>query len=218
VDIPQGKIVGDAYKGYYAEMKDNAQYTLVLQNKTDIECDCEVKIDGKVVGCWRINPYDRIEIERPVNEPKKFTFLKVETAPSEAGFVKGKSENGLVDALFIPEKRQRRPLCPRGVPGERYKEEEGLSFRYRDSVPTFGATATSFSVPASYSYSEGATALRGHSSQTFSNASHIERDTEKQVRIVLRLVAVDEEDKITPLREAHGYSTAVPPPVGFGKH
>ncbi|KAJ7365096.1 hypothetical protein OS493_007743 [Desmophyllum pertusum] len=84
-------------------MKSGTQYQIHVKNTRAYGCNLDISIDGYDVGGWTVDGGDELSIERPVYEPKKFTFYRVKTAPKEAGIESGRSENGVVKCVFTPE-------------------------------------------------------------------------------------------------------------------
>lgn len=200
----------------YVALSHNTQYTIGLNNYSQLRCDAIVEIDGKHVGTWRLNKNSRIVIERHANEKRLFTFLKRDTQQGdEAGLNKvTKDDMGVVSVLFIPEKKvYRKP--------------------YNESLQTYGGDYTKgdFSKGVSRggiggasvrkSFSAGGTGLSGESNQNFGIADEIELDHDNAVKISLRLICVDEtktEPIIEPLEDVRNMKsnkkeTTVPLPI-----
>lgn len=76
----------------------------------------DISIDGYDVGGWTIDGGEELSIERPVYEPKKFTFYRVKTAPKQAGIESGRSENGVLKCVFTPEAFLDIPVIISGSP------------------------------------------------------------------------------------------------------
>jgi hypothetical protein len=101
VKISEGK---ELNSGYVA-MKHNTKYAVQLSNFSDLQCDAEVEIDGKVVGVWRVQSKDRIIIERPVHDTGCFTFYKIGTREAKKAELVSSGKLGLISVLFKPEKK-----------------------------------------------------------------------------------------------------------------
>lgn len=90
-------------------MKDGMPYSIYLRNGTHKRANCTLRIEGKDVGTYRLNPFTEYYVQRPVAVEKRFTFF-FEDSPldlSQAGIspsMKGKSTNGLLEAVFVPER------------------------------------------------------------------------------------------------------------------
>lgn len=95
----------------YVEMEDGKHYGVTLYNGHETRCYATISIDGKKMGRWLLEPYQRATIERPVEIDKKFTFFKVSSEGGKAaGLTKFDSNNGLVQVEFVPEQlKQTRP-------------------------------------------------------------------------------------------------------------
>lgn len=120
VEIPEGKPLN----GGYVAMSHGTAYTISLSNHSTRRCDAEVRIDGGIVGTWRIEGESVIRLERPVHDTGRFTFFKSGTPEAEsAGIVNG-DQNGLITVTFYPEiapgvlcAGQSRPLLSEGGTG-----------------------------------------------------------------------------------------------------
>ncbi len=99
VEIQQGKEIDSGY----VVMKHDMKYAIRLSNFGDLRCDTEVKIDGKVVGGWRVPSNDSIVIERPAHDTGCFTFYKTETCEAKKVGLVRSEELGLITVLFMPE-------------------------------------------------------------------------------------------------------------------
>ena len=106
--------------GEYVELSNGNSYALVIKNIHFNRCRCMIKIDGHIVFPGAIiNPRQSITIEHPCQRNGKFTFFSIDHAPAGSGINKWKSENGLVEATFTPEKADMTILCR--VSNEDYK-------------------------------------------------------------------------------------------------
>jgi hypothetical protein len=196
LNIPEGKENADGYVSLH-----NGQcYKIRMRNDRSVECDAIVKVDGQNVGTWRINPRSAIEIDRPADKARLFTFYILGTVESEAAMLDlvHKDELGLISVEFKPAK----------------KIEPTVTFRHDCNI-TQNSSAKSFGVsfgePAKRSgISAGGTGLSGTSSQKFGIAKPIEYDEANVFTINLRLIALEELPLIEPLSPR---STPVPPPV-----
>lgn len=179
-------------------------YSIYLRNHwPDRHCDAEVKVDGKVVGEFRVNALGRVKLERPINDTGCFTFYR---ADSEVGQKVGAgvevSERGLIQVRFRP-----------SFPFEREEKTSGAVMRNMSPVADDGALQA-FSGEESYgggqhvnstkstrfkaggqSLSAGVTGLSGHSTQQFTNVAPLVYDLTMETTITLRLVCVDSEPR-----------------------
>lgn len=184
----------------YVYMKHDQKYAIEMANRELSRCDAEVKIDGKVVGVWRLDPYEELTIERPADDDGIFTFYRKgsnEEKKVNAGIKK--DERGLIQVRFIPEKQCHVPVYP-----------WWWQRTYPWNTPTYGATSgilrggnigtnqvnlcshSSSSKPREEKTSgleSGVTGLSGQSDQRFNTVAAISRDYSKAVTISLRLVA-----------------------------
>ena len=91
--------------GEYVELTNGSSYALVIKNIHFHRCRCTIKIDGHIVFPGAvINPRQSITIEHPWQRDGQFKFYSIEHAPTGSGINKWKSENGLVEATFTPER------------------------------------------------------------------------------------------------------------------
>jgi hypothetical protein len=98
--------------GEYVELTSGNSYALVVKNPLFHRCRCTIKIDGHVVfPGYIINPRQSVTIERPCQRNGKFRFFSLEHAPSGSGINKWKSENGLVEVTFTPERADMTVVC-----------------------------------------------------------------------------------------------------------
>jgi hypothetical protein len=118
----------------YVEMRDGDSYAINLRNGNFTRCHAKVSIDGNCVGTWLIPGYGSIQIERPVDVPKKFTFFKVNSqAGREAGLVARDSNNGLISVEFIPEKKTRSSWNCFGSDSRASRYDDADDFDFLDS-------------------------------------------------------------------------------------
>lgn len=176
----------------YVSIAHGQKYKLRLRNSNNTRCDAEVFVDNKHVGTWRIDGRNTITIERPADDTGHFTaYLTDSHDGRQAGLDTGRTENGLIQVIFRPERKPQ--FNPRqgekGVIQASLSSERGLSFA---------------------STSEMGTGLSGHSGQQFGTAAHIDYEPGAEVTISLRLIGADESPR--PLSPSHR-GNPVPPPV-----
>jgi hypothetical protein len=160
----------------YVQMKHGQVYTLRLKNGNSARCDCEIRIDGKHVGTFRLNAFQSMLLERPANDTGRFTFYREGTEEArKAAIETGASQNGLVSAVFKPETK------PPPV-----------------SEP-FGQQWNSYGGPITRGMS-GGTGLSGNSGQQFRSVSALNYSG-LNVAINLRLVCADASSEPRPLSE-----------------
>lgn len=181
-------------QGYeYFPVPHAAEYKLVLRNDGPTRTDVEVKIDGEKVGTWQLGPYQTADIERPTAVSRKFQFFKEDSHEAqESGIQSGKTNNGVVEAHFKPEREQQRwrdtDRCASfGAFGASRGEEKCLCKGGAEKGASKGASRGP--TPQS-SFSSGATALGAHSTQRFGTVSAVtDVDHSREQVIRLRLVA-----------------------------
>lgn len=192
--VEKGKEVDNGY----VEMRHGTEYALRMRNDHDVQADAIVRVDGVEVGTWRIPAHQNIQIERPANVERKFTFYKLGSLEGDQAGLERNADLGLISVDFIPAVNTSPYQNLRG-----YYVEEGM----KGVLQTFG---NPYSKGATRSFSAGGTGLGDHSNQSFRQAQPIDRDYANQVTINLRLVCVD-EPAIVSLRSA--VSSPVPPAV-----
>ena len=104
VSIPQGKELSNGF----IVMKHSTKYAVKLTNANHEHCDASIKIDGKLVGTWRIYDHETISIEHPANDVGIFTFYQINSLESDKISLVNDEELGLISILFKPEKLHRR--------------------------------------------------------------------------------------------------------------
>ena len=91
----------------YVNISNGTEYSINLSNTKAARCIAEVEIDGKNVGDFVLGAFESIDIERPVNEARKFIALtkgSSEFNDAELNQV-SREELGLIKVTFRPEKR-----------------------------------------------------------------------------------------------------------------
>jgi hypothetical protein len=130
-------------------MSHRQQYTVILRNRSQLLCDAQVAIDGKVVGCWRIPRNGHIELERPVNDTGRFTFYMLGSKEARQSGLTAADAVGLVTVTFMPE-RPPRPIQTHdpnvqfstqrggtglsGESGQKFKTVESLDYDHEKFV------------------------------------------------------------------------------------
>lgn len=144
----------------YYSLPHRKEYEVKMTNSSDSRVNVILKIDGEVMGKWRINARSEIIIERPAHSNRKFTFVKETSSEGRMAGVKPNDKNGLIEVTFIPE-----------------KEPIYLS-------RTLGGELKSYS----FATSSGATVLGENSFQRFGQASEMIEDKSRAVTKRIRLV------------------------------
>ena len=222
--IPEGREHGTGHVG----LVHNQVYTLRLMNHGHVRCDADVAVDGKTIGCFRLDAHREWTLERPAEDTGRFTFYRADSA--EGGAVGAaeisRQERGVVSVTFRPERAYRpsqSAMQPRPLTGQ------WPTTRHRDILRSCGDVEqhTSGSIgmaslggtsptACSTQTSAGVTGLTGTSGQQFVNVANLDYDSSAEVTIVLRLVC--EGGPVAGggprrLEPAHGVRTATPAPV-----
>jgi hypothetical protein len=209
---------------YYA-LKHKSEYSLKLTNNHNTRCDVDVKIDGEIVGSWRMESFSTIEIERPSHINRKFTFLQENSSDAKnAGIFSGKSKNGLITITFKPEYAP--PVIINYNSNNNNNSSDFGINEMRSQSASYNLCASDggciknnkydqynqlyFNDSDSYSYTikSGATALGDNSDQSFSSTSPLKNyDKSKITTIHLRLVVQDDQvnKKYISIADSYGY-------------
>lgn len=203
----------------YVAMAHKQEYKLCLRNEKDLPCDAEVRIDGKDVGTWRIEPHTSITLERPAHDNGKLTFYEVDTAEGRAANLQsGDSNLGLISVTFKHGYVcTARPLTVNPTyPNWYYTTWTTGNTTWTAASPDSLTDNTVHCYSASSNFAgtvmtespkkAGGTGLSGHSNQYFYTVAPLGY-TQYPVTIHLRLVGVE----VRPLEPC---STPVPPPIG----
>lgn len=175
---------------HYVPLDDRTEYKLRIHSNKGVRTDATVWIDGNKVGVWRVKPYGSITIERPVNNARKFTFLKEGSqAARQGGIVTGKEENGLIKVVFKHEIQEM--LYNMEYDTDSFGTSMSYSNDGMNSIPERSSLLQN--------YSSGGTALGDHSSQTFKECSPLYNVDHSDVTTIIARLVCDEGDKYVPL-------------------
>jgi hypothetical protein len=219
------RISGHKESGQYVTLNHKEQYTVILGNKSHARCDAEVKIDGRLVGTWRLAPHETLVLERPLNDDGKFTFYRTgsEEAVKVGEHTVGGSEKGLIYVTFVPEKVSHYAVMDGGwdlytAPtisplvfgsgGTGDLPVNNVEVSCNTAVNYCQSTTDNYQIRAVNNLAEGVTGLSGQSSQKFVDAGYMTLDYSRQTVIALRLVAASDDP-----RPLVAYSTPIPPPI-----
>lgn len=226
VAIPQG-IESDAY----VSLPHNTQYSINIRNYLNRRCAAEVKVDGKVVGTFRINANDDLILERPTNDTGRFTFYQDGTSEARAAKLNkvSKQNRGVISVTFKPEKPQTVELVeetpyqpwkpwhpwdvrPIGSPDIRYESPGGQHVNSTARSYAKGLTANSVVMDFAGEPRSGGTGLSGSSGQRFRTVGNLDYDDKSTwITINLRLIVVNNSPR--PLKDANVRSNTVPAPL-----
>jgi len=84
------------------EMAHGQIYSIKMENNRDTVAEGILKVEGKVIGSFLLYPHHKIEIERPVDLNKKFTFYKLNRLDGSRYSPYSSRHNGLIEAIFTP--------------------------------------------------------------------------------------------------------------------
>lgn len=205
-----GNAVVETKEGY-AGLAHKETYKLRFKNDSDERIVAATKIDGKEVGNWVIGAHQTVDIDRPVEIAKLFTFLAKGTKEAKQAQLGKVAEDdlGLVSVTFTPEKKKEFAIRT-----PRWNDDDLL--RSSLSLQALGGARRG---ETAKSFGAGGTGLSGHSDQSFRTVS-FDGDDVRNVTLNLRLVhdkARTTKPDFQPLgggnTPASG-STPVPPPVG----
>jgi len=197
---------------YMYLMNDGVEYSILVSNMhLHNPCKMVLKIDGKVMGTYKVDVKSKYQIERPVEEKKKFTFVYIQDKLKGGGA----TEKGVVEASFYPQMIQY-PSQSR-VRGARFKAGEvnlqsvpesdgtGLRRRARASSSEMSSSSSDYSHDHKHKKSHksdyyeekdessdsllmGETLLQGTSNQVLNEIDDFDVDPSRVIIIRARLV------------------------------
>lgn len=178
----------------YVEIQHGQQYAVRLTNHWPVRANARLVIDGEECGTFRLAPRASIVVERPVHDTGHFTaYLTQSDEARQAGIVRGNSLNGVVQAIFTPEKQDSYDV---------WNLEQEIYYQ-----PKVANNRT-----MSGEYAGVGTGLSGQSDQSFVSAGSMELDFSQMTTITLRLVA-RKAVPVHPLRPRPLRRNRVPSPV-----
>lgn len=192
----------DGYLDGYLALPHNTKYSVKIANRNSNRCNATLIVDGKEQGTWRLNAGASALIERPSTSDGRFTFYKLGTIKSKKAAIEANDYSGLVQVVFIPEKKRRNTWTD---------EVNDIS---RDGGGSFsmdrGTKGVRRGRAGGQSVSAGGSGLSGSSSQQFGEALPIELDYESETTLSIRLVCLNSmvNDEPRPLETIK--STSVP--------
>lgn len=192
---PQPHETGDGYVG----LQHMQTFVLRLCNPNEVRTDAEVRVNGKSVGAFRLPMWGEMRLERPENDPARFTAIVTRTREAwAAGLSAGDEQNGLIEVTFRPEK-PRSPISR--VQPLRSSFEEGFTKSAEED--TSPATYGALSRGSSAHRKEMGIGLSGHSGQSFTTVAALDYDETGIVRISLRIceMADSPTQNVHPIRE-----------------
>jgi hypothetical protein len=194
--IPEGQ----EYESGHVRLPHNTQFCIKLGNHDHRDCDATVFVDGKEVGCFRLQNGNTLLLERPVHDNARFTFFKADSEEAhDAGVSSVASvDRGTIRVIFRPEKVRR----PSRIGGQSVRGIDELTTKHRwgksqdEQGPQLRALGMARSVEtaglgfvAPTNAEAGITGLTGHSDQNFYTVPNLDYDPTAEVTINLRLVA-----------------------------
>jgi len=177
----------------YVGLDDGTEFKIRMENNRDTICDAYVYLEGEFIGSWRIREYSHIDIERPANISKKFTFLKEQQA-QKYGVTKGSFTNGIIKVVFKPKKSYRyvQSISPISMSPVRHRINQRSVNNYQSTASMSSNSLSSQKRLSSNQYESGATVLGDLSDQQFYDVeplSNSEIDSNYITEIIIRLVA-----------------------------
>jgi hypothetical protein len=171
--------------GYkYVGLKHGTEFGIELKNNSDTRCDAQIIVDGRSAGTFRLEPYGRTFVERPVHADRKFTFLREESRDARVAGVDPHEDNGIVKVIFTPELHDDYTYESPYVP-----------------LPIIRASKTAESIKSatfnSFEY-DGERKSYGLGSAMSAGATVLGKQSEQKFRYVDRLASID-DDRITTL-------------------
>ncbi|PVZ64534.1 hypothetical protein [Pelagibaculum spongiae] len=189
LDILGGKLQKDGY----ILMKDNTQYKLLMINFSDKKCDAKVKIDGKLIGIWRVEPKQHIIIDRPSADTGLLTYYELGGEHSEKAQLFLNESLGLISVTYLPEKIKDTPQSTK-TPALLGRQQASSICLAQKAPPYYCQPKAQ---EGCYQQA-GGTGLSGESSQFFSRAEQINYQEESARTINVRLYSSN-SDEARPL-------------------
>lgn len=168
------------------EMVHGQVYSIKLENHYSYYANVELKVDGSLIGTFFLRPYEKLEVERPVDLARKFTFYKLgllKQTNRKYG-IKSTSSNGLIEAHFTPV----------------YKIPDLSLLKYNN----FGSNQIIKQKSKNRYDNEGVTAFTLPSRQRFKTLDMYEFDKSRRITLSILLVA---EPEVEPEVEHHHNET-----------
>lgn len=212
----------------YYSVPNRCEYRVRMSNNSGLRVNATLKIDGEIMGTWRIEPFSDVAIERPAHTDRKFVFVKEDSREARMGDVtRGKYENGLVEVTFVPEKiREYHRRCYQ-------KEKRSLagyvtplspanymySMDMDQSTPALQSCNSSSNATrnmgADYEFASGATVLGEDSNQSFTDADYMIEDASRQITKRVRLVIKGARKPFASIKKSYNgvYDDYVPPRI-----
>ena len=179
---PAPQETGDGYVG----LRHMQTFALLLGNPNPVQADAEVRVNGKSVGVFRLRMWGEMRLERPENDPSRFTAIVTRTREAwAAGLAAGDEQNGLIEVTFKPERPQPpvvRPSWSNSIRREGvYYGDPQASLDEPQYRSARGMSASGMPTK------EMGVGLSGHSSQTFTRVAALDYDETGIVKISLRI-------------------------------
>eukprot|EP01090_Pellita_catalonica_P017382 TRINITY_DN5232_c0_g1_i1.p1 TRINITY_DN5232_c0_g1~~TRINITY_DN5232_c0_g1_i1.p1 ORF type:complete len:785 (-),score=44.43 TRINITY_DN5232_c0_g1_i1:73-2427(-) len=176
-------------------MVDGQNYLIFLQNRGQNDAKCVLKIDGKEMGTFRLEPRSQYYIERPISKDKRFAFVVVDSNSKSSG----QSEMGVVSATFYrklmhrPRQVQRKPQQQNhrqraGVPNLRRRNAPVNLHRHKQAKSASCDWSAEDDDSAVDGLLPGETRLRGKSHQQVNETADFPVDYSSPFNIRVRLV------------------------------
>lgn len=197
----------------YVEIGHGTQYSLVLGNHDEVDCDARVQVDGKDCGIFRLYRGQSFTLERPENDTGRFTAHLADSAEGQQGGLSaGDNMNGLIQVTFMPARRSTGgsgvALAAAAAPRTAFRHAHPTGEpRYTTSHSTGPQTVNS-----GRGWREIGTTLTGESGQRFRTVDRLDYDHARFVTISLRLVS-PEANQTGFVRPLVSSGNPVPPPV-----
>src|SRR3989304_2371891 len=91
---PWPQEMGEGYVG----LRHMQTFAMRLGNPNPVRADAEVKGNGKSGGTFRLPRWGEMRLERPENDPARFTAIVTRTIEAwQAGLAAGDAQNGLIE-------------------------------------------------------------------------------------------------------------------------
>lgn len=188
----------------YYSLPHNSEYVVRMHNYSSKRTNTCLFIDGEFMGKWRINANSYIDVERPVHNNRKFTFVRETSKIGKMGNItNGDFNNGLIEVTFTPELNLNYNYdCDYDYDYDRYnlKNSDCVIISCNNN---------------SQEYMTGGTVLGHDSGQRFGNASHMTEDKSKSVTKRIRLIIEKRKPYVSLKTRNYNLNDPIPPKFNY---
>jgi len=152
----------------YYTLPNLSEYEIRLGNDNNIRVDVHIWINNHKVGTWRINPYSRIVIYKPINSIKNFRLI------SKFGI-----KSHLIKAIFKPELQGNYDLADL-YKGDFFKREDQTIYPYHCNIYTDTVSPEGLNRHCAYTAKRY---LYGLTENNYTNTSSYKGDCPRYIKV-----------------------------------